>query len=71
MTMGNAGDHPLAPSAAPPEARHFGAYAGLIDEHDITDLTGVRQQPSLAFAPNRPRRLDIAALLFTGVCGFF
>ncbi len=53
------------------EARHFGVYAGLIDEHDIADLARVRQQPSLAFAPNRPRRLDIAAFLLTGVCGFF
>lgn len=69
--MRNAGDHPLPPSAPPPEARHFGVYAGLIDEHDIADLTGVGREPSLTFAPHGARRLDIAAFLFTGVCGFF
>ena len=69
--MRNAGDHPSAPLTAPPETRHFGVYAGFIDEHDVVDLSGVRQQPSLAFAPHGTRRLDIAAFLFTGVCGFF
>ena len=71
MAMGNAGDHPLTLSTTPPQARHFGVYAGFVDEHDVADLAWVGQEPILTFAPRRPFYLHIGARLFTGVCGFF
>jgi hypothetical protein len=53
-----------------PEARHFGIDPGFINEHDVADLARMSQKPAQTFAPNRPCRLHIGALLFTGVCGF-
>lgn len=71
MPVRNAGDHSLAFETAPPQARHLGVETGLIYEDEVADLLGVLAKPVLAFAPNRPSRLDIRAFLFAGVGGFF
>jgi len=63
--------HLLTFETVSPEARHFGIDPGFINEHDIADLARMSQKPAQTFAPNRPCRLHIGALLFTGVCGFF
>jgi hypothetical protein len=65
------GHHPLTTGTTPPQARHLGIDAGLIKEDNIANPSRMRQQPSLTLAPDRTRRLDIRALLLTGVRGIF
>ena len=62
MAVRNAGPKTLAARGPAPEARHLGAGAGFVDEHQA-----LRSEAGLAFEPRLAPLQDVGTVLLRGV----